>query len=146
MAAKNQSYTVVLHSDSEALEQMAKELKSNGHQVKACSRERDFFRFIEGKPWHAKLELFIIPTVVDQVSGYDVTRRLRRMFPSKDTIIIMTSKSGSQDDVSEAQIAGASGCVTEPLKFEELNTVLEEIKLRQMKSKIGEDLFDINYH
>ena len=77
-------------------------------------------RFMQNQNWSWSPSLIITDIIMEGIGGYQLMRRVQELYPKKHVPIIVVSRLLTGDDVTEAELAGASAYLTKPINAERL--------------------------
>lgn len=89
-------------------------LESCGYKVLSIKDARKVTQILSGQKMSWTPEAFIVDLLLQGSSGYEVIRNLKSRFDSKKVPIVVVSSLAGQDDIFEAQAAGAHAFVAKP--------------------------------
>lgn len=136
---------VLVDNDPETRAASKEALKREGYHVHAYEDGKRAIRAIENRVGKWKPAVIIIDLVLPELSGFQVVRRLCEKYNPKDIPILMTSKYMSPEDRMEARDAGALDLLEKPVSAEGLRKFFEQIRMRELKQQVHEEVFDITY-
>lgn len=125
---------VVIVDDDEAFRRELREaLEALGQSVIALESASHAVRFLQNQPWNWRPGLICTDLVMDGMGGYQLLRRMPEIYPNRNIPLLVISRLSSGLDVGEAEVAGASGYLTKPLKTESLEDILRKITDKEKK-------------
>lgn len=89
-------------------------LEGCGYKVMSIKDARKVTQVLSGQKMSWAPEAFIVDLMLSGSSGYEVIRNIKPRFESKKVPIVVVSSLAGQDDIFEAQAAGAHAFVAKP--------------------------------
>ena len=124
--------------DQDSCKPLAKEFVAKGYEINYVKDGIRALNLSSLKANNWKPSLFIIDLVIPGDSGFVVTKLVHDKYSeAKMPVILMTSQIAPEDVMEAAQI-GALGLLEKPLKFHDVNAVLEKERLRRMRMEASE--------
>lgn len=122
-AARRQRGVLIVEDNPDAQWRLARMLTVRGNRVVGTSTGDGALALIAQWP----VDLVLIDEALPGMSGVDLTRRLRALYP-KIAVIVMTDAVGEDRARLEtrALAAGASACVSKPLAYEAVSNVWQD--------------------
>ena len=137
---------VVVDGDETSRAESVRMLKEAGYVVHGFAAGGKALKFCEeqqAKVW--KLALVAIDLKLSDVSGFEMIRRFQDMADKYKAPVIMTGRYVTPEDEIEASNAGAFRMVKRPIDAESVSSVLEAVKMKELKASISSMVFDIDY-
>ncbi|MCB0320168.1 MAG: response regulator [Bdellovibrionales bacterium] len=133
---------VVIVEDKEEDRQVLRTvMESCGYKVVEVRDARKFTQIIGGQKSSWIPELIITDLVLDGSSGYEVLRNVRPRFEEKKVPLIVVSSLSGDEDIFEAQTAGANAFLVKPYSPQDLLdaicSTLENLRKPIMERKNG---------
>ncbi len=130
--------TVLVIDDEDSIRQVLSiALKEKNYSVFTASNGAEGIEVFKSK----KPNIVITDVKMHEMSGIEVTKKIKRMDEDVD-VIIMTGY-GSEELVIESMRAGASNFIKKPISLNELFTILENIIVKKESKKRSEVAKDI---
>lgn len=118
-------------------------LRTEGYTVMCANDGAHALKVIDTKFSKVTPIAIIIDTYLPQLSGYELVRRLTPQFDPKKVPFLMTNKHPSAEDQIETSNLGAHGPLQKPLTLKAFNQLMENIRMRNLKTQIGDMIFGI---
>ena len=138
---KFRSDIVVIEDKEEDRDSLVKVLEDSGYSVLAVKDSRKTLHVLDSQKVQWIPEAVVLDLVLSGSSGYDLLRTLITRFQLKKVPLIVVSSMSAQEDIFEAQTAGASAYVVKPFEPEDLQeallSALENIKKPSTEQRPG---------
>ena len=122
-----------------------KSLEEIGFEPVFVKDPNKVFAVMAGKPDRWKPTMFLVDVMLPSLGGFEVVRRLNEKFGEKTTPIVMMSPHDSAEDRLESMNLGCVSLLKKPVTADMILQLLEQEKIKKLKSQIGTMAFDINY-
>lgn len=109
-------------------------LSSDQYDLEYMSSAKDVLEQIEWKKW----DLIISDVMMPGISGYDLTKAIRKKYSRSELPIILLTARSNPDDIYTGLMAGANDYVTKPVDALELNVRVQA--LTDLQASIEERL------
>ena len=110
-------------------------LPPDGYEVTMVTSGKEVLTLIDKKEW----DLVISDVMMPQMSGYELTRRIRKRFTLTELPILLLTARSQPKDIQSGFLAGANDYVTKPVEPIEIRSRIEA--LTTIKHMIQEQLW-----
>ncbi|NQZ09115.1 MAG: response regulator, partial [Algicola sp.] len=118
---------------------MQNHLGLDNYQVTAVSNGKDALEAIENDE---KFDAVLLDAMMPGMTGYEVCRHIRRIYPANQLPVLMVTAKGGVEDMSASFEAGANDFLTKPVSKTEL---LERVKTHINVVRLNHDLNQANF-
>ncbi len=125
---------MIVDDEAEFREEARTVLGGQGFELICLESANHALRYMQNQAWNWYPWLLITDLVMDGMGGYQLMRRVTEIYPNRTVPMIVVSKLGSPDDISEAEQAGASVYLRKPLNGEELMAAIKQATGKKEKN------------
>lgn len=125
---------IVVDDDPEFRADVRELLTAEGYETICLESGNHALRYMQSRPWNWYPWLLITDLVMDGMGGYQLMRRVSELYPGRTIPMVVVSRLGTSDDVTEAEQAGASVYLRKPLQGEELLASIKKATSKKQKS------------